>query len=140
MPGRYVGGGAHAAGFDENIEFFELVYLDKDDVRLGTEFAAIQPSLWLAAGGVGTRPTLSDSEPFVLADESNYAVLFERSAFAKFKQALEVRPDINHVFLVTDSETAYMQMCSRLPEMIVPSMLYRDYLSNFRINTREAYR
>jgi hypothetical protein len=31
-------------------------------------------------------------------------------------------------------------MCSRLPNGIKASMLYRDYLTNFRINTQEAFR
>ena len=140
VPGRSMTGRPHSAGFEENIEFLELVYLDKDDVRQGSQFEAIEPALWLAAGGVGRRPVSSDAEPFVLPEESNYAVLFQRSAFATFRRALAKRPDITHVFLVTDSEAAYAQMCSRLPATLRTSMLYRDYLGNFRINTPEAYR
>ncbi|WP_348695075.1 DNA methyltransferase [uncultured Nocardioides sp.] len=49
-----------ADGFEENVEFYDLVYLDRDSVRDGAEFAAVEPSLWLAAGGVGSRPSSSD--------------------------------------------------------------------------------
>lgn len=56
MPGKYLGGRPHATPFEENVEFLELVYLDKDDVRQGSQFQAVEPSLWLAAGGVGQRP------------------------------------------------------------------------------------
>lgn len=140
VPGKYVTGRAYSTGFEENVEFFELVYLNKDDVSQGSEFNAIEPSLWLAAGGVGQRPTTDDSLRYVLSDVSNYGVLFKRDAFAEFKRALAKRPDITHVFLVVDSTTAYNQMCSRLPGTIKTSMLYRDYLTNFRINTPEAFR
>lgn len=140
VPGKYITGRAHSAGFEENVEFFELRYLNKDDVSQGSQFPAIEPSLWLAAGGVGERAESDETQPFALAPRSNYAVLFERSAFAAFKRAVTERSDITHVFLVTDSETAYKQMSARLPEGITTSMLYRDYLSNFRINTPEAYR
>lgn len=140
VPGRYVTGRSHSAGFDENVEFFELVYLDKDDVRQGSQFAAIEPSLWLTAGGVGVRPESDETQRYVLAEASNYGVLLERSAFAAFRKALAQRPDITHVFLVTDSEAAYSQMSAQLPPSIRTSMLYRDYLANFRINTPEAFR
>ena len=141
VEGRYAGSGRpFAEGFQENVEFFELTYLDKDAVRQGAQFAAIEPSLWLAAGSVGPRPSSDPSARFALPEESNYGVLFERSAFSAFLRALVKRTDVTHVFLVTDSENAYAQMCSRLPDGVTPSMLYRDYLTNFRINTQEAFR
>lgn len=141
VEGRYAGTRKpFAEGFDENVEFFELAYLDKDAVRQGAQFAAIEPSLWLAAGGVGTMPSSDPREPFTVSKESNYGVLFQRSAFSAFRRALTKRGDVTHVFLVTDSEAAYAQMCSRLPDGIASSMLYRDYLANFRINTQEAFR
>ena len=140
VAGNYVGGRPFAAGFEENVEFFNLVYLERDDVRRGSEFAAIEPLLWLHAGGVGERAHSDPTSHFTLAGRSNYAVLFERSAFANFLRATKAAPAIEHVFLVTDSEDAYRQMVTRLPPGMRSSMLYRDYLTNFRINTIEAYR
>jgi len=49
--------------------------------------------------------------------------------------ALEVRPDITHVWLVTDSERAFADMRAALPVDYSVGMLYRDYLRNFAINT-----
>lgn len=138
--GKYVGGRPFAAGFDENVEFFNLIYLDRDDVRRGSEFSAIEPLLWLHAGGIGQRAHSDPTTEFSLAEKSNYAVLFDRSAFANFLRAVRTAPAVDHVFLVTDSEDAYRQMVSRLPTDMRSSMLYRDYLTNFRINTIEAYR
>ncbi len=140
VEGKYPDGRPLADGFEENVDFFELVYLDKDDVRDGTQFAAIEPSIWLMAGGVGRRNVSDPAKAYEIADNSNYAVLFNRSKFATFKRALAGRSDVSHVFLVTDSEADYAAMCSRLPDGLTTSMLYRDYLGNFRINTVEAYR
>ena len=46
-----------ADGFEENVTFFRLNYLDPDRVDMGQQFAAIAPLLWLnpAASGRGTR-------------------------------------------------------------------------------------
>lgn len=129
-----------ADGFDENVEFYDLVYLDRDSVREGAEFAAIEPCLWLAAGGVGTRPASDPGEPFALHADSNYAVLFDRKAFRRFLTQLKHHPQVTHVYLVTDSESSFNQMRSKLPVGQDAAMLYRDYLGNFRINTLEAYR
>ena len=129
-----------ADGFEENVEFYDLVYLDRDAVREGTEFAAIEPCLWLAAGGVGSRPVSDLGEPFAVHSDSNYAVLFDRSAFRRFLTQLKHNPQVTHVYLVTDSESSYNQMRAKLPGGQNATMLYRDYLGNFRINTLEAYR
>ena len=65
-----------------------------------------------------------------------YAILFQEERFRKFAKALEERPEISHVWIVTDSEDAFAEMRSSLPSRLKASMLYRDYLRNFRINTR----
>lgn len=129
-----------ADGFEENVEFYDLVYLDRDSVRDGAEFAAVEPSLWLAAGGVGSRPSSDPTEPFAFHEDSNYAVLFDRKAFRRFLTQLKANPQVTHLYLVTDSESSFNQMRAKLPAGLTTSMLYRDYLGNFRINTLEAYR
>ena len=127
-----------ADGFVENVEFFRIDYLDPDDVDLGTQFDAIAPSLWLAAGGVGRWDVGVSERPFSIPDGSNYGVLFKESGFRRFREELAHRPDVSHVWIVTDSEEAYAEMCSGLPRTLRVSMLYRDYLQNFLINTRHT--
>jgi adenine-specific DNA-methyltransferase len=122
-------------GFEENIEFYRLDYLDPDDVDLGRQFEAILPALWLAAGGMGDREGPSKREDYLIPENSTYAVLFKESKFQKFKEALSRRPEITHGWLVTDSEEAYAEMKSELPRGMQTSMLYRDFLRNFQINT-----
>jgi adenine-specific DNA-methyltransferase len=126
-----------ADGFEENVEFFRLEYLDADDVDLGTQFDAILPSLWLAAGGIGDREEGASGKAFTMPEGSTYAVLFREGSFGKFRKALEARPEVTHVWLVTDSEDAYAEMRTALPSRVKSSMLYRDYLRNVRINTRQ---
>src|SRR5258708_21354131 len=40
-----------AEGFDENVDFFELTYLDAAQIEVDRAFAGIAPLLWLRAGG-----------------------------------------------------------------------------------------
>jgi len=98
---------------------------------------AILPSLWLAAGGIGCREGIAVGKGFYLPGCCRFGVLFREEAFRKFKRDLEGRPDVTHVWIVTDSEEAFAEMRSSLPARLVTSMLYRDYLRNFRINTRQ---
>ena len=141
MPGNHLDekgrakGRPFRAGFEENIEFFRLDYLDADDVDLGQQFKAILPALWLAAGGVGKREVQPKTADLSLPSSSTYGVLFKESRLRKFKEALRKHSDVTHAYLVTDSEDAYSEMCSELPRALRTSMLYRDYLRNFRINT-----
>lgn len=136
VPGSHIDGRPFALGFEENIDFFRLDYLDPDEVDLGLQFEAIFPSLWLAAGAVGQRPRLAKQSDMILAPGQPYAVLLREERFRKFAHALEARPDVTHVWIVTDSDDAFAEMRSALPPGLVTSMLYRDYLRNFRINTR----
>jgi adenine-specific DNA-methyltransferase len=137
VPGRYKWAGRRplAEGLPENCAFFRLDYLDPDEVELGQQFAAILPALWLAAGGIGPRPTASGKEAFLLPDESPFGVLLRETSLRKFASELAKRPDVTHVWLVTDSERAFADMRSALPGEHAVSMLYRDYLRNFTINT-----
>lgn len=132
----HIDGRPFAKGFEENIEFFRIDYLDPDDVDLGGQFDAIFPSLWLSAGGVGLRPKVKDPDMLTPAG-APYAVLFREEKFRKFLKAIAGRDELTHVWIVTDSEDAFAEMRAALHPRLISSMLYRDYLRNFRINTRQ---
>lgn len=131
----HIDGRPFSKGFAENVEFFRIDYLDPNEVDLGGQFDAIFPSLWLSAGGVGARPKVKDSDMLVPADVP-YAVLFREERFRKFLKAVAGREELTHVWIVTDSEDAFAEMRVALNPRLITSMLYRDYLRNFRINTR----
>ncbi len=131
IPGAHVGGRPLARGFPENVEFFRLDYLDRDEVDLGLRLDAVLPALWLAAGGVGPREVPCDDAPYSVPDGARYAMLLRQSRFRQFRSEVERRPDITHAYLVTDSEEAFAEMRSELPGRLSVGMLYGDYLRSF---------
>lgn len=125
-----------ADGFEENVEFLELTYQDRDHVSLGHAFAAIAPLLWLKAGAQGPRiDRLPEGEPWALPADGTYGILFEPNAWRKFVKAVDKHESVRHVFVVTDAVTAFQQVLSELPAGVEATMLYEDYLSTFEINT-----
>jgi adenine-specific DNA-methyltransferase len=121
-------------GFEENIQYFKLGYLDPNDVEYRHKLADILPILWLSSGAKGTYEALKKIGEWFMPEHSTYAILIEESSFAEWRKALSERPEISHVFIVTDSEEAYRDMCRKLPRKIEAKMLYRSFLENFRIN------
>lgn len=123
-------------GFKANCEYFKLGFLDKDDVALGRQFKEILPLLWLKAGAVGKRPELNGETPdMLILPENKLAILVSESSFMAFAEQLNAHPEIDTVFIVTDSEKAYREMISGISAKHT-YQLYRSYLDNFRINAR----
>ncbi len=133
-PGTYLSGRQYSDGFKENCVFLRLDYLEPDEVELGMQLAAVIPILWLASGGIGPLPTATTDKGFLLPPASPFAVLLRETAFRAFALALAKRPDVTHVWIVTDSERAFADMRSALEGDYTTGMLYRDYLRNFAIN------
>lgn len=137
LVGSYLNDRAYADGLAQNVDFFELHYLDRNAVSRGKAFEAIAPLLWLKAGAQGARIE-QEAADFSLPHDARYGVLFDVSHWAEFRGALDSRPDVTHAFVVTDSLAQYQQVIAALPPQIEGSMLYEDYLRNFEINTREG--
>lgn len=139
VPGTYLGGGALADGFEENCEFFRLDYLDPDKVELGRSFDALHPLFWVRAGAQAKRPKkLATKAGFAVVEPGGYAVLFEEAAMPDLIAALNVAPGVRHVFLRTDSDDAYAEMCELLGRGVVTERLYGDYLDEFRRGDRRG--
>jgi adenine-specific DNA-methyltransferase len=133
---NYLDGRPIGAGFDESVEFYKLDYLDPDSIRLGDQLTAILPMLRLAAGVLGSIPALA-SDPWLIPDDAPWAILLDDSRFARFRAAIEKRSALTHVWLVTTSEEAFARMRVELSDDLRVSMLYRDYLRSFEINTEQ---
>ena len=135
VPGAYIGGRPLSDGFEENVSFFKLNYLDHDTVDMGKQFAAIAPLLWLDSGAFGPYDADADTEEqgFSLPVGAKYALLFQESCIGPFLAALAERPDITHVSLVTNRDDAYAQMRAALPPHLQTRRLYRDYLRSFTL-------
>ncbi len=124
-----------SAGFEVNLAYFKLDFLDPDEVQLGRQFAALVPILWLMAGAKGACPDADDSKPFFIPERCPFAVLLDEHCFLSFKQVLQTRPDISHVFLVTHSEEGFFSMRDELDAGLQVTQLYKNYLDRFKINT-----
>ena len=138
LNGNYLGSGIPMAdGFKANAAFFKLGFLDKNEVALGRQFREMLPILWMKAGCIGTCPELKDSElPEMLVFPKNkFAVLLDEEQFPTFLKQMKQHSEINTVYIITDSDAAYREMIASL-EVDNTYQLYRDYLDNFRINTR----
>ena len=61
------------------------------------------------------------------------ALLKDEAHFRSFRKELENHPEVKTVYLITDSQSAYLSMISELKGKKT-YQLYRDYLENFRIN------
>lgn len=126
-----------ANGFAANCEYFKLGFMDKSSVALGQQFREILPMLWLKSGAVGARPVLADGDlpDMLIPENSNFAVLIDERYFGAFLSEVEARPNVEYVYLVTNSDDAYREMGARIRSRNV-IQLYRDYIDNFVINSR----
>ena len=123
-----------AEGFEENIEFFELTYLDHNSVARGKAFEAVAPLLWMKFGALGPIIT-KVKKPFAAPAGSTYAVLFDINRWPEFVEALRDREEVRYACIVTDSLAQFQQVVAEMPHTMGVSMLYEDYLRNFEINT-----
>jgi adenine-specific DNA-methyltransferase len=132
--GDYGSGRPIADGFEENVDFVELAYLDAEDIELDMAFAGIAPLLWMRAGGRGPvieeRTANGEQLPFAVTDV--YAVLFDPDQWRSF---LDELPDtVNTVFVVTDSASVFAGVAGELPDGLDVVRLYENYLTTFAIN------
>ncbi len=133
-PDRYVPDHNYADGLGENAVFLRLEYLDPDFVDLGRHFNAIVPMLWMAAGSVGEFEEWDGAASWSLPDGSTYGVLFDEQHLTPFAKAAEARPAVTHVWVVTNSEAAFIEMCKAFPRRLNVRRLYWDYSRNFTVN------
>lgn len=120
-------------GLDENVEFFELTYLDPEDVEISAAYAGIAPLLWLRAGGRGE--IIEHDAPYYAVMDT-YGVLFNPDRWRKFVS--DLHDDASTVFIVTDSPSIFAAVASELPAGIEAVRLYENYLLIFTLNTRRT--
>lgn len=136
LKGNYLGSDKPMAdGFKANAIFFKLGFLDKTSVALGRQFKEMLPILWMKAGAIGVCPTVSEDIPdMLILSENKFAVLIDEMSYMTFEKQIEEHPEIETIYIVTDSEPGYHEMIAAF-EGKQTYQLYRDYLDNFRINT-----
>lgn len=136
LKGNYLGSDLPMAdGFKANAAFFQLSFLNKTMVALGRQFRELLPVLWMKAGAHGPCPSLTADElpDMLVLPENKFAVLLDESAFSDFLPLVQDVPEIQTIFLITDSSDGYREMIAHLDGKET-YQLYREYLDNFRIN------
>lgn len=119
-------------GFKANAAFFKLGFLDKRSVARGRQLQELLPLLWMKAGAIGKCPKNFTGDYAILPD-NRMAILTDEAFFVRFKKDISQHPEIKVVYLITDSQNAYLAMTNELKGKKT-YQLYRDYLDNFRIN------
>jgi len=134
LPGKYLDGRAMSEGFEENVQYLKLDFLDPADVGRGEKYEAILPILWMMAGAAGDLELSKGSGKHHFPKGSPFCVLIREDHFKEFAAKLATRPDITHIFLVTDSVEAFHEMASNVGKGRRCVQLYKSYLDNFKIN------
>lgn len=116
-------------GFKANAIFCELTYESAWPIRLDRAFDAIAPILWMQAGCRG--PIIRRIGKSYLTTDY-YGVLFDYNQASKFCDKVKSTPSIKTVYVVTDDQRRYSNMCKRLPNIAV-YRLYETYLRTFEI-------
>ena len=139
LKGKYFGSDAPMSdGFKANAAYFKLGFLDRNAVALGRQFRELLPVLWMKAGATGTCPQLEEYDDvpnMMVLPQNRMAVLNDDTAFAQFEEQVRIYPEIETVYIVTDSERGYREMIRTL-DVKNTYQLYRNYLDNFKINHR----
>lgn len=139
VPGTYLDGRPLGEGFEENAAYLRLDFLDPAAVKRGDMYEAILPVLWMMADAAGDLELVKGSGKDHFPHGCRFCVLLREDHFKQFVAKLEKRPDITHVFLVTDSVEAFHEMSSQIPKGRRSIQLYKSYLDNFRINLEPKY-
>ena len=130
LNGEYLGSdAAYEDGFKANAVFCELTYESAWPIRLDNAFNAIAPILWMQAGCQG--PIIRKIGKSYLTTDY-YGVLFDYGQASKFCEKVKNTPTIKTVFVVTDNQRRYSNMCKRLPKIEV-HRLYETFLRTFEI-------
>lgn len=130
LKGNYLGSDTPMAdGFKANAIFCELTYESAWPIRLDRAFDAIAPILWMQAGCRG--PIIRRIGKSYLTTDY-YGVLFDYNQASKFCEKVKGTPSIKTVYVVTDDQRRYSNMCKRLPNTEV-HRLYETYLKTFEI-------
>jgi len=130
LKGNYLGSDMPMSdGFKANAIFCELTYESAWPIRLDRAFDAIAPLLWMRAGCRG--PIIKRIGKSYLTTDY-YGVLFDYNQASKFCDKVKNTPSIKTVYVVTDDQRRYSNMCKRLPNIEV-HRLYETYLRTFEI-------
>ena len=113
LKGNYIGSDIPMSdGFKANAMFFQLGFLDKDEVQLGRQFKELLPLLWMKAGAIGRCPELigEDIPNMMVLPENRFAVLTNEKDYFDFVLETDKYPEIETIYFVTASDSGSQDM------------------------------
>lgn len=116
-------------GFPENAIFYDIEYLEPSIVQADMAFNEIAPLLWMKAGSRGR--IIHHCDKYDISE--NYAVLFDYRYIGSFTREVQKKTEIKTIFIVTDHDARYRDMCATFPDRNV-TQLYEAYLRSFEIS------
>lgn len=126
---------AMSTGFNSNVAYFKLNFLDKNSIALGRQLKDLIPVLWMKSNCKGVCPDNVDvSNDMLLFPDNKFAVLVNENRFNDFHDKIIENDIYDYLYFITDSASGYREMISDFRKKNT-FQLYRDYLDNFRINT-----
>jgi adenine-specific DNA-methyltransferase len=138
VPGRHkwAGGRPFADGFEENVEFFELTYLDPDEVELGLAFSELHPLLWLTAGARTKFDSSRKPKRYLIEEEAGYAVIDDDAKLRAFERSLADHESVDNIFHITNATEAFAELVALIDPERRTFMLHRDYLAACRSSAK----
>lgn len=138
ITGKYLNNIPMSDGFAANAIFFRLGFLDKNSVALGRQFKKLLSLLWMKAGSIGKCPEIDDKDKlpkYMIFSKNKFAILLDEKYYREFADKIYDNVEIKTLFIITNSDDAYREMIANFEDKQT-YQLYKDYLDNFRINTR----
>lgn len=127
-------------GFNANVEYYKLNFLDKNSVSLGQQFNEILPLLWLMSGAISKRPIIdsTDEPDMLILPDNKLAILVDETKYANFIKQISYHKEIKTIYFVTNSDDAFREMSASIKSKNT-FQLYRDYIDNFTIGSRRDF-
>jgi adenine-specific DNA-methyltransferase len=136
VDGEYIGGRPLAAGLDDNAAFFELEYLDRDEIDLGLALDKLHPLLWMAAEGHGPLNGCA-GDPATIDHQAGWAIIHRPAGTRAVFDAITNGTAITDVWVLTDSEDVFSGVAGALPDGVRTMQLYEDLLRRMADTARE---
>lgn len=127
VEGTLIDGRPLSEGLPDNAAFYEIEYLDRDDLELGFALDRLLPLLWMAAEGNAPRIP-ADAVDATVDGDAGWALIRKPSGTQAVLQALEAGARITDVWIVTDSDDVFAGVASALPGEVRKTQLYEQLL------------
>ena len=106
---------SYSDGFEQSVSFLKITPKSIDDFTLADSLEEYTPLIWLASGGVGLHSTIDQLDGFMIATESNFAILENPIRVKELLASINDNSSISHIWVATTSEAAFREVRKLLP-------------------------